>query len=134
MSDLTPTRTLSSLRVTTSLGPDRLLLETLDGEEHLSATFRYTLTLTAVADDIDATTLVGTTACVALVGDDGDERWIHGCVALASQSARSCTVELRPALWQLSLASDCRIFQAKSAPEIVKLSSRSRASWTSPTG
>lgn len=121
MSDLAPTRAHSSLRVTTSLGPDRLLLEAIEGEEHLSAPFRYTLTMKAVADDIDAMALVGTTACVTFVGDDDDGRMLHGCLTRMSQSGRYCVAELRPKLWELSLASDCRVFQGKTAPEIVKL-------------
>ncbi len=121
MSDATPTRVYSSLRLATSLGPDRLLLEAIEGEEHLSAPFRYTLTMSAVADDVDAMSLVGTTACVTLQGDDGDERSIHGCLTRVSQAARHCVAELRPKLCELSLASDCRIFQAKTIPEIVKL-------------
>lgn len=121
MSDPAPTRAHSSLRLATSLGPDQLLLEAVEGEEHLSAPFRYALTMTAVADDIDAMSLVGTTACVTLLGDDGDERMVHGCLTRVSQSARHCVADLRPKLWELSLSSDCRIFQAKSVPEIVKL-------------
>src|SRR4051812_5337417 len=121
MSDATPTRLHSSLRLTTNLGPDRLLLETIEGEEHLSAPFLYRLQLTAVADDIDAASLVGTTTCVTLTGDDGDERAIHGMITRVSQAARHCMAELRPSLWQLTLASDCRIFQNQSAPDIVKL-------------
>lgn len=121
MSDAAPTRAQSSLRLTTSLGPDRLLLEAVEGEELLSAPFCYTLTMTAVADDVDPMSLVGTTACVTLEGDDGDQRMIHGCLTRMSQATRHCVAELRPKLWELSLSSDCRIFQAKSIPEIVKL-------------
>ena len=66
--------------LTTTLGPDRLLLETIEGEEHLSAPFRYT------ADGRRRWPTTSTRppswarppAC-RLVGDGGDDaRAIHG--------------------------------------------------------
>ena len=121
MSDLSPSRGRSSLRLATELGADRLLLDAIEGEEHLSAPFRYHLRMTAAAVDVDAAGLLGTPACVTLEGDEGDRRSIHGIVTWVSQEGRRCEAELRPQLWQLTLASDCRVFQNKTAPEIVKL-------------
>ena len=58
---------------------------------------------------------------MTLEGDEGDRRSIHGIVTWVSQEGRRCEAEIRPQLWQLTLASDCRVFQNKTAPEIVKL-------------
>lgn len=121
MSDLSPTRDRSSLRLATELGADRLLLDAIEGEEHLSAPFCYRLRMTAAAADVDAAALLGTSACIALEGDEGDCRRIHGSVTWVGQEGRRCEAELRPKLWELTLASDCRVFQAKTVPEIVKL-------------
>ena len=56
---------------------------------------------------------------------DGSDRYFHGIVARCSQTAHrgqfaSYQVTLKPWLWLLSRTSDCRIFQSKTVPEIIK--------------
>ncbi|WP_165677922.1 type VI secretion system Vgr family protein, partial [Metapseudomonas otitidis] len=56
---------------------------------------------------------------------DGGQRYFHGIAARCSQSSGTgqfagYRVTLRPWLWLLSRTSDCRIFQNKTVPDIVK--------------
>ena len=136
MSDLAPpTRAGSSLRLTTTLGPDRLLLEAIEGEEHLSAPFRYRLRATAVADDLDAAALVGMAAGVRLVGDGGDdERAVHGVRDLGQpvgpRLRRRAAPEPVGAIARQRLPS---LPGRRACPRSCSWCSRSRASRTSPT-
>lgn len=109
-----------SLQVTTPLGADVLVLESLEGEESLSAPFLFELSMLTEQDFVDASVLVGKPAHVTLVDGDGNKRYIHGIVTRFSQTRRHCTAELRPWIWMLSLTSDCRMFQNKTVPEILE--------------
>jgi type VI secretion system secreted protein VgrG len=108
-----------SLQLTTALDADVLLLESLEGEEHLSAPFLFKLSMLADRDFVDASALVSKPAHATLVDGDGNKRYIHGILTRFSQNERRCDAELRPWLWLLSLAADCRIFQHKTVPEIL---------------
>ncbi|MBK8174247.1 MAG: type VI secretion system tip protein VgrG [Rhodospirillales bacterium] len=119
MPEDSPTRAHSSLQVTTPLGTDALLLQGLDGEEHLSAPFTFLLNLSAKDADFDLSTLVGAPSSVKLIDGDGNERFLHGIVTRANRSGIVCSAELRPWLWLLTLSSGCRIFQNMSLPDIV---------------
>ncbi len=107
-----------SLTLTTPLGPDTLTLLELDAEEHVSDPFLLRLGLSA-AGPVDAAALLGKPACVTLTDGDGNLRYLHGLVTRFTQSGPTCTAELRPWLWMLSLSTDNRIFQAKAVPDIL---------------
>ena len=47
------------IQLTTPLGENKLLLERLEGEEHLSGLFRFTLELLSEDDALDSTQIVG---------------------------------------------------------------------------
>jgi type VI secretion system secreted protein VgrG len=120
MPDLRPAQSHASLQIATPLGADALLLQTLGGEEHLSAPFRFDLTMQAAKDGLDLGALVGEAAAVTLIAGDGKRRLVHGIVAHATRAGPVWTAELRPWLWLLSLSRGCRIYQNKTIPDIVK--------------
>jgi type VI secretion system secreted protein VgrG len=120
MPDPQATQAKSSLQLTTPLGADALLLQSLDGTETLSAPFHFQLVAQAKTADTDLAALVGETASVTLIDGNGRQRFIHGHVTRATRDGTTCTLELRPWLWLLTLSGGCRIFQNKTTPEIVK--------------
>jgi type VI secretion system secreted protein VgrG len=115
-----PTQDNTSLSVMTPLGKDKLILLSLEGEEHVSLPFEFRLTMTAEALDADLSQVVGQPVTVTLIGPDGAMRYFNGICARATQSGTTCHAELRPWLWLMSFTTDSRIFQNLSAPDIVK--------------
>jgi len=109
-----------SLQLTTPLGPDVISLESLEGSESLSAPFSFALSMLTDQDTVDASAVVGKPAHVTLIDGEANKRYIHGLITRFSQSERRCMAELRPWLWMLSLTLDCRIFQNKSVPDILR--------------
>ena len=122
MSDQATTQDYISLSVTTPLGKDALILQELTGTEFISDLFSFTLVMRSAtgALDLDLSQLVDQSITVTLTGDQGTQRIINGICTRAVQTATSYVAELRPWLWKLGLASDCRIFQTKTAVEIIK--------------
>ena len=62
---------------------------------------------------------MGKAACVTLIDGDGNKRYLHGLMTRLIQSGTTCTAELRPWLWMLSLNADNKIFQNMSVPDIL---------------
>jgi type VI secretion system secreted protein VgrG len=120
-----PTQRDRTLSVSTPLGEDVLLVRSMTGRERLAAPFEYELDL--VSDDIEVapTDLLGKTATVALTLSDGGRRFFNGYINRFSQvgfdgASAIYRATLVPWLWFLSRTADCRIFQEKSVPDIVK--------------
>lgn len=122
MSDKSTTQASSSLSVSTPLGTDALILREFSGSEGVSTLFDFTLVMQSAtgAMDLDLTSLVGKHLTVTLTDGDGATRIIDGMCTRVVQTATSYVAELRPWLWMLGLASDNRIYQAKTAVEIIK--------------
>jgi type VI secretion system secreted protein VgrG len=113
------------LKVTTPLGGDKLLVRAFSGEERISGLFLFTLEMVSTDKALDFSAVVGKGLTVTHVLNDGTERRYHGVVARFMQedsNERFTTyhAELRPWLWRLTKAADCRIYQNKTAPEIIK--------------
>ncbi len=109
------------------LGQDQLLIDVLEGVEGLSRLFDFQLELMAdVGADFDPTDIVGTKATIGLsLLDVQGTRYINGLVASFEQTSGgsdfdSYRVHLVPSLWQLTLSTNCRVFQNKMPMEIVK--------------
>lgn len=116
------TRTIS---VTTVLGSEMLLLASMTAVERLSAAFEYELVLLSEKIDIRADDLLGTPATVALLLLSGEHRFFNGYFNRFAYIGFDGTyalyrVNLVPWLWFLSRTADCRIFQDKTVPDIVK--------------
>jgi type VI secretion system secreted protein VgrG len=113
------------MRVTTPLGTDVLLLESLSGEEAMSVPFELTLDMLSTDAGINPKQLLRQGVGVTLDLADGGQRYLHGRVRRFVQLGRagaltSYRAEVVPWLWFLSLSSDCKIYQKMSVPDIVK--------------
>jgi type VI secretion system secreted protein VgrG len=114
------------LSLTTPLGTDVLLLQAFTGEEALSRPFVYHLDLASHRDDIAAKDIVGQAVTWSVEHFDKAPRYFNGVVSRffaggpARAGMRLYRAEVVPWLWFLSRSADCRIFQNKSVPDIVK--------------
>lgn len=116
---------------TKSLGDDVLLMNTFTATESISGLFQLELGLLAekskagsvVADDV----LLDKATAELCLDDDYDHkrRYFNGVVSRFThhsfdESFVHYTAEIVPWAWLLTLTSDCRIFQDKTVPEIIK--------------
>jgi type VI secretion system secreted protein VgrG len=112
------------LRVSTPLGPDKLLLAGFEGQEAVSRLFRYTLDLRSEDRAVDTASLLRKPVTLEIELPDGSTRFINGmvsrfaCIGYDEMHARF-EAEIVPWFWFLTLARDSRIFQNKTVPEIV---------------
>ncbi|KIQ01201.1 MULTISPECIES: type VI secretion system tip protein VgrG [Pseudomonas] len=112
-------------KVSSPLGANALVMERLNGTESLGRLFQYQLSLASENSSLKLNNLLGKPMGIAVQLADGSDRYFHGIVARCSQTAHrgqfaSYQVTLKPWLWLLSRTSDCRIFQSKTVPEIIK--------------
>ena len=127
MADRT-TQTNRLLSVETPLGKDTLLINSLTASERISHLFNFDLQLVAdgaSADSISANAIIGQGMTVSLLLRDGTRRYFHGIVSRFTEAEKDeryhyYRAELVPWLWLLTLASDCRVFQNRTVPEIIK--------------
>jgi type VI secretion system secreted protein VgrG len=128
-----PESTTRLTLATTVLGKDVLKLHSLEGYEALSEPFRFRVTLvTKDENPVDMAALLGTVVKVtvdqestALTSVVHPKRYFNGYVTEVSRDVLPSakwlyTVELRPWLWLLDKARNCRIFQNMTVPEIVE--------------
>jgi type VI secretion system secreted protein VgrG len=116
------------LAIATPLGADVLLLDQVSGRERMSGLFRFEVELLAEPDkaaSVKPEALLGENVTIGISYDTGKFRWINGLVSrfgIGSVDSRFAhfTAEIVPWLWLLTLSADCRIFQDKTVPEIVK--------------
>lgn len=111
--------------VTTPLGESELLFYRMSGIEELGRLFQYELTLVSENNSIDFDEILGKPMTVHLQSVEAEMRHFNGLVARFSQGEpvgrlNSYNATLVPWPWFLGLTSDCRIFQNKSVPDIVK--------------
>jgi type VI secretion system secreted protein VgrG len=124
MPPLAHTQDKRYLRFDSPAGKDKLIPVGIEGEEEISALFRLRLELTSAEPALDFKKLVGKGATLTVIGGDGAERHLHGLVVRFVQggcdaSAYRYVAELRPWLWLLGRAADCRVFQNLTVPEIL---------------
>jgi type VI secretion system secreted protein VgrG len=118
------TQTDRALRIDTPLGPDALLLRTFSGQEGVSQLFRFQLELLSEDDAIAFDDIVGKSVTIHIQTVDS-ERGLNGFISRFSQGGRDerftyYRAEMVPWLWFLTRTADCRIFQRKTAPDIIK--------------
>ena len=113
-----------TVRVRTVLG-EALLFRAMVGREGISEPYQYQLTLVSDDDSVAFDDLLGTdmTVEVDVLGDE--KRYFHGLVShfsyVGTEGASSrYEAVLRPWLWFLTRSADCRIFQERTAVEIIK--------------
>ena len=110
--------------VGTPLGEDVLLLKAFDLTEQLSRPFRMELSLLSENHQIPFEAIVGQNVSVRVEQSDGQDRYLNGYVSRFWQEGRLGRLtrygaEVVPWLWFLTRTADCRIFQAKTAPEVI---------------
>lgn len=113
-------------RLKTPLGGDELVLRSLTGREAISEPFAYQLELLSTDASIDFKKLIGESVTVKLLLADNSARWFDGIVSRFAQHEFSeglavYRATLVPWLWLLTRRVNCRIFQEKSVPDILKL-------------
>jgi len=116
-------------QLTTPLGKDVLVLVRLDATEGLSELFEYQIeALSAKEVDVDA--MLGR-PCSVLIKAYEKERHFNGILVEAQwvgirQEHHVYRLVLRPWLWLCGKTTDCRFFQQKTAPDIIKQVFRDR--------
>lgn len=122
----TYTQEKRSLSVTTPLGPDVLMLQSFSGNESISRLFRYHLDLASEKEGIAPKGLVGKGLTWSVRQFDKEPRFFHGVVSRFVAGPRgdrglwTYRLEVVPSLWFLTRTADCRIFQNKNTPDIIK--------------
>jgi len=114
-----------AISVSTSLGEDVLLLRSMSGSERLSSLFEYRLEMLSEDINIDHKDLLGQPATIKLSLAGGGARYFNGIVNSFSyvgfDGAKAIyRAKLVPWAWFLTRTADCRIFQEKSVPDIIK--------------
>lgn len=104
---------------------EALLFHAMQGTEAVSQPFDYELSALSTSARISANDLLGKPVKVSVPLADGQQRWFHGvCAAFGIDGNvgryHRYRLTLRPWLWLLTRSSNLRIFQDKSALEIVK--------------
>lgn len=113
------------LKLTTPLGPNKLLLRACRGEEQLSGLFNFRLEMVSEDNAIDFSAIVGKAVTVTLTLGNDTEHYVNGIVGRFVQEETNLRLtryfaDIYPWLWLLTKTSDCKIFQNKSVPDIIE--------------
>ncbi len=113
------------ITVESPLAPDALVFVSMHGVEALGRPFEYVVDLVSEDPNISLGDLLGQPLTVKLELDGGEHRCFHGLVtevdfAESSGPRAVYRVTIRPWLALLENTTNCRIFQTKSIPEILK--------------
>jgi type VI secretion system secreted protein VgrG len=120
-----PTQAQREVSVKSVLADDVLLFKRMQCSEALGRLYTYRLELLSTNSNIKIADVLGTSMTVVLDLPEGDERYFNGIVTRFAyrgwrDGMASYDAVLHPALWLLTRSSNCRIFQDKSAIDIVK--------------
>jgi type VI secretion system secreted protein VgrG len=120
-----PTQAKREVAVKTVFGDDTLLFKRMQCSEALGRLSEMRIELASERGDVKIADVLGTDMTVSLDLPEGGKRHFHGIVTrFAYQGWRdgkpSYLATLHPALWLLTRATNCRIFQAKPVLDIVK--------------
>ena len=107
------------------LGPDQLMIKDATVREELGRMSMMDLDMLSPDENLALDDLLGRGFSVELALDGDTPRYFHGVVAECAQIGRlgsyaRYTAKVVPWLWLLTRTSDCRIFQQKSIPDIIK--------------
>ncbi len=120
------TQQFREVEVTSTLGKDRLLFRRMTAVEELSRPFEFCLEVLSTDDAIKLNDVLGQPMTVRFdLTRTNLRRYFNGYVSqfrYVSSAGKFARYEarLRPGLWFLSRSADCRIFQNKAVPDIVK--------------
>lgn len=119
-------RSEAFMSMTSPLGQDVLIPVRLSAEEAISGLFSFSVEVVSEQARIDPNRLLNQTVCVILRRPNQPTRYFNGIVrrfAAVGTSFRGLygyRLEIGPLLWLLSQIEDCRVFQNKSALDIVE--------------
>jgi type VI secretion system secreted protein VgrG len=118
-------QTARQVEIITPLGDDVLLFHSMTATEELGRLFQFELDLLSKDPNLKFEDLLGQNVTIRLDLPDDKTRYFNGFVSRFSQegtfddfNAYSATVH--PWLWFLTRTADCRIFQEKKVPDIIK--------------
>ncbi|MBT2971039.1 MAG: type VI secretion system tip protein VgrG [Candidatus Thiodiazotropha sp. (ex Ctena orbiculata)] len=119
------TQSNRQLQVKTPLGPDELLILKMEAREELGRLYEFTVDLLSDNESISADDLLGKKMTVEMDMVNTTKRYFDGYVSRFTQIGHMAffahyRATLRPWFWLLTQTSDCRIFQNKTVPDIVK--------------
>jgi type VI secretion system secreted protein VgrG len=105
-------------------GADDLRVLSFHGTEGISELFRFDIVIGSRDHEIDLDAVVGQDATLTWRDKEGD-RWVHGIICRFEQSGRAGRIanyqaRIVPKVWLLTLRQQCRIFQNKAVPDILK--------------
>jgi type VI secretion system secreted protein VgrG len=120
-----PTQTHREAAVKTALGDDVLLFKRMQCSEALGRLSEFVIELASERSDIRIADVLGTSMTVSLDLPQGGKRYFNGIVTRFSYQGwrdgkPAYLAIVHPTLWLLTRATNCRIFQQKSALDIVK--------------
>jgi type VI secretion system secreted protein VgrG len=109
------------LRVSSALGADDLLLDSMEGSEGLSELFSFTLHMRSASTSLDAAALIGKPMTATIAG----KRYVSGIVIRFVQNGQDqdfalYEAELAPTLWLLTLSRDRKIFPNQGVDAVLK--------------
>jgi type VI secretion system secreted protein VgrG len=119
------TQASREITIQTPLGDDVLLLRAFHGQESLSRLFSFDLDLASENESVSYDGIVGQNVTVSVTLADGSERHWNGWVSRFVQAQRDSNATVYkativPWLWFLGQTTDCRIFQNKAVPDLLK--------------
>lgn len=114
-----------SIVVTSPLGEDVLLFHSMNVNERLGRLFQFDLDLLSNDPEIKLQDILAQNVTVRYQRSDGENRYFNGFVSQFSQAGMHGNLfvyraTLRPWFWFLTRTADCRIFQNKTVPDIIK--------------
>jgi len=113
------------VELATTLEPDKLLFHSMRGKEELGRLGEYRLEMLSLDPKIDFDAVLGQPLTVKLALDNDEQRMFSGHVSRISQVGTHgrftvYRATVRPWLWFLTRTTNCRIFQDKTVPDILK--------------
>lgn len=119
------TQTGRPFRVTSPLGPDKLLFYRMTAHERLGRLFEFQLEVLSQDPAIPLQNAVAQPLCVHVEPPEGQKRHFHGLVTQFRLSGAhghlaKYSAVVRPWLWFLTRTADCKIFQAMTVPDIIQ--------------
>ena len=120
------TQTTRHIDIDTPLGEDVLLLQRFSAHEEMGSMFTFDLDLLSKNHEIKFDEIIGQNVTISMELPGGGKRYWNGFINRFEQVVSTrrkfeqYEATMVPWLWFLTLTSDCRIFQEKTVPDIIK--------------
>lgn len=108
-----------------AIGPNKLVLESFSYTEEMGQPFSMSVRVHLLDQSVNMYKAVGKPLGIAMKLSDGSHRKFFGVIRSVNEpgnklAARVFTLSVGPKLWLASLTTNCKIFQKKKVPDIVK--------------